>query len=82
MPLVTEMVEIVGVRKDGKPKIKTTKHYWAVCDVCGEGTYVVSTGLTKRKGDPDPTPQRACRMTPRCTGRHRRPNLKQEEKSR
>jgi hypothetical protein len=75
MPLVTELVECTGVLKSGKPRRKTIKHYWCVCDCCGEGTYVVGSGLTKKKGFPDEAPGRACRMTPRCPGRHRKPNL-------
>jgi hypothetical protein len=63
-------VERTGVRKDGKPMIRTHRHHWAICDVCGEGCWILSSRLTKTKDDSQPGLR--CRMTPRCKGKHRK----------
>jgi len=63
-------VERIGKRKDGKPRIRTHKHYWAVCDQCGVGAWVAANRLVKMKDDPRPGLR--CRMTPRCKGKHRK----------
>lgn len=69
MELVLTYKHQTGVsEKTGKPTYTTIKHYWCVCDVCGVGTYIKnSTPLTKT-GKP-------CRMTPRCGGKHRKPDI-------
>lgn len=66
----TIFVERIGVRKNGQPSIRTVKHHWAVCDTCGEGTWVLARDLKKTKTDQ--RSGKACRMTPHCSGKHRR----------
>jgi hypothetical protein len=70
---VVKFTERTGIRKNGNPSIRTITHYWAICDVCAEGTWVLSSGLAKTKTDP--LPGRKCRMTPKCEGKHRKPSL-------
>jgi hypothetical protein len=47
----------MGMRKEYCTK--THRHWMAPCDVCGEPTLVAQ--------------ERPCRMTPGCSGRHRKP---------
>jgi hypothetical protein len=63
-------VERTGKRKDGKPSIRTHRHYWSICDVCGEGTWVAANRLARTKDDPRPGLR--CRMTAHCKGKHRK----------
>lgn len=65
-----EFVERIGKRKDGKPSIKTHRHWWAICDQCGQGMWVATNRLIKTKDDPRPGLK--CRMTPKCKGKHRK----------
>ncbi len=63
-------VERTGKRKDGKPKIRTHKHHWAICDQCGVGTWIAVNRLVKTKDDS--VPGLRCRMTAHCKGKHRK----------
>lgn len=76
---MTFIERLPQLKKDGSHRTKTVHHYWCVCDQCGEGTYVLGSNLKKAYGMvngervvTDPVPGRACRMTPKCNGKHRR----------
>jgi hypothetical protein len=77
---VIEFVEIVGkTPKTGKPSRRTHRLDWAVCDVCGEGIWssrIAATAVYDRETGAllrgDPVPGMTCRMTPRCSGKHRK----------
>lgn len=67
---MTYTQHLTSFRKDGTRRTKTVHHYWAVCDLCGVGTYVLASNLKRTKTDP--VPGRSCRMTPKCPGKHRK----------
>jgi hypothetical protein len=70
-------VAAVPLKRGGYSKTKV-QHFWCECDVCGVGTYVLGKDLKARKTHQGEIPQRVCRMTPRCPGRHRKPNTAKE----
>lgn len=63
-PAYTYTERLPEKTKDGK-RHKTRGHrwYWCPCDVCGEELLVALTASESR----------ACKLTPRCPGSHRRP---------
>jgi hypothetical protein len=83
---VISFVEVVGKTKAGEPSVRTHKLWWAICDVCGEGTWTSNlqrepcascgASLCNRKAicceECRHPVGLACRMTPRCGGRHRK----------
>lgn len=60
-----EFIERTGKRKNGKPTIKTHRHWLAPCDQCGRALYLPTARLGLK-----------CRMTPKCPGKHRKPEVR------
>jgi len=62
-PLGCSFVErLAGLTKSGEHRTKTHTHHLCPCDACGEVTYLPTNRVGVK-----------CRMTPRCAGRHRKP---------
>lgn len=66
--LITTVITLEAKTKAGKHRTRTLRHWLCACDVCGEVVYLASKRLDIK-----------CRMTPRCEGRHRKPQQEKEK---
>jgi len=61
---MSEFIErLPALTKKGEHRTKTHRLYLCACDACGRATYLPTNRVGLK-----------CRMTPKCEGRHRKPD--------